>query len=150
MTKVRNGCGILGVLACLAFAGEKKMQFQDLPPAVQKSVQDQTKGGEIKGISKETEKGQTQYEVETILNGKHRDINFDRMGTVVAVEEETTLDSLPAAARTAIEKKVAGGKIATVETVTKGSTVFYEAAYTSKNGRKHEVLVKADGTETKD
>jgi hypothetical protein len=28
--------------------------------------------------------------------------------------------------------------------------LLYEAAYTGKDGKKHEVLVKADGTETKD
>ena len=44
----------------------------------------------------------------------------------------------------------AGGKLGMVETVTKGSTTWYEAAYTSKDGKKHAVLVKQDGTETKD
>jgi hypothetical protein len=34
--------------------------------------------------------------------------------------------------------------------MTKGSATFYEAAYTTKAGKKHEVLVKPDGTETKD
>jgi len=37
-----------------------------------------------------------------------------------------------------------------VETMTKGGTILYEAAYTGKDGKKHAVLVKADGTETKD
>jgi hypothetical protein len=32
----------------------------------------------------------------------------------------------------------------------RGGETMYEAAYTGKNGKKHEVLVKADGTETKD
>jgi hypothetical protein len=66
------------------------------------------------------------------------------------VEVETTLDAIPAAAKAAIEKKVAGGKLGMVEIMTKGKDTFYEAAYTTKAGKKMEVLVKPDGTETKD
>jgi hypothetical protein len=77
-----------------AFA-EKSLALKDLPPAVQKTVQEQLKGGEIKNISKETEKGVTQYEVESVLNGKHRDFNVDTKGALVVVEEETSIDSIP-------------------------------------------------------
>jgi uncharacterized membrane protein YkoI len=140
----------IAALGGIATAAEKKLQMKDLPPAVQKTVQEQTKGAEVKGISKETEKGNTSYEVETIVNGKHRDFLVDAKGAVTEVEDETAIDSIPAAAKAAIEKKAAGGKIGMVETMTRGSATFYEAAYTSKDGKKHEVLVKPDGTEVKD
>jgi len=141
---------IAATLLWAAVAAEKKMPMKDLPPAVQKTVQDQTRGDEIKGLSKETENGKTEYEVETIRAGKHRDFVVDAKGTVMEVEDETALDSIPAAARAAIEKKAAGGKIGMVETMTRGAATFYEAAYTGKDGKKHSVLVKPDGTETKD
>jgi hypothetical protein len=138
-------------LAGSALAAEKSLQLKDLPAAVQKTVTDTLKGGEIKNIGKEVEKGVTQYEVETMLNGKHRDFNVDSKGTLVVVEEETTIDAVPAAAKAAILKKVGAGKLGTVETFTKpGSETMYEAAFTTKAGKKHEVLVKADGTETKE
>jgi hypothetical protein len=137
-------------LACAGAASAKSLQVKDLPPAVQKTVQDQIKGADLKGISKETEQGITSYEVETMVNGKHRDFEVDAKGTVTEVEVETPIDSIPAAAKAAIEKKAAGGKISMVETMTKGSATLYEAAYTDKNGKKHEVLVKPDGSETKD
>jgi Na+-transporting NADH:ubiquinone oxidoreductase subunit NqrC len=139
----------LAVAGGLAMAA-KSLAVKDLPTAVQKTVQEQTKGAEIKNISKETEKGVTQYEVETMVNGKHRDFNVDTKGGLVVVEEETAIDSIPAAAKAAIEKKVGADKLGMVETVTKGSTTLYEAAYTGKDGKKHEVLVKPDGTETKE
>src|ERR1017187_2961031 len=139
----------LAVAGGLAMAA-KSLAVKDLPTAVQKTVQEQTKGAEIKNISKETEKGVTQYEVETMVNGKHRDLNVDIKGGLVVVEEETAIDSIPAAAKAAIEKKVGAGKLGMVETVTKGSTTLYEAAYTGKDGKKHAVLVKPDGTETKE
>ncbi|HXA49427.1 MAG TPA: hypothetical protein VNV86_03945 [Candidatus Acidoferrum sp.] len=148
MQKLNKTIATLALCSICAFAA--KLTVKDLPPAVQKTVQEQLKGGEIKSISKETEKGVTQYEIESVLNGKHRDFNVDSKGTLVVVEEETSIDSIPAAAKAAILKKVGTGKIGMVETLTKGNETLYEAAYTTKAGKKGEVLVKADGTETKD
>jgi uncharacterized membrane protein YkoI len=136
----------LSVLAAAA-AG---LQLKDLPPAVQKTVQETLKGGQVRNISREKEDGVTQYEVETMLNGKRRDFNVDAKGQLLVVEEETDLATIPAPARAAIEKRAAGGKITVVELFLRGGETLYEAAYTSKGGKKHEVLVKADGTETKE
>ena len=130
--------------------GQKKLTLQDLPPAVQKTVQAELKGGEIKSIDKETEHGVAQYEVETILNGKHRDFEVDTKGSLMVMEEETNIDSIPAPAKAAILKRVGAGKLGMVELFMRGGETMYEAAYTGKDGKKHEVLFKADGTETKE
>ena len=66
------------------------------------------------------------------------------------MEEETPIDDIPPAAKAGILKKVGSGKLGMVETSTKGNATFYEVAYTTKAGKKSEVLVKPDGTETKD
>jgi hypothetical protein len=153
---MRKFTGITVLLAlCLgvSYAQEKKeksLALKDLPPAVQKTIQAELKGGEIKNIGKETEDGVAQYEVETVVNGKHRDFNVDTKGKLLLVEEETSIDSIPAAAKAAILKKVGDGKLGMVENFMRGGETMYEAAYTTKAGKKHEVLVKADGTETKD
>ena len=129
----------------------KSLQLKDLPAAVQKTVQANLNGGEIKNIAKEKEGGVEQYEVESVLNGKARDFNVDSKGALLVVEEATTFDAIPAAAKAGILKKVGDGKLGMVETFTKtGQPMMYEAAYTDKKGKKHEVLVKADGTETKE
>ena len=133
----------------LIFAAEKKIQSKDLPSAVQKAVPAETKGAEIKGYNQETEKGKTFYEVETMLNGKSRDLLFDASGALVEVEQEVALDSIPSAAQAAIEKRAASGKVNKVESVTKGQSVSYEAEITSKNGKRSEVAVKADGSPMK-
>lgn len=140
---------LMGLCTCPALA-DKQYALKDLPPAVQKTVQAELKGGEIKSIGKETEHGVTQYEVETMLNGKHRDFEVDTKGTLLVVEEETAIDAIPAAAKAAILKKVADGKLGLVELFLKNGETMYEAGYTTKAGKKHEVLVKADGTETKE
>ncbi len=153
---MRKFTGVTALLAlCLgaAFAQEKKaktLTLKDLSPTVQKTIQAELKGGEIKSIGRETEDGVAQYEVETIRNGKHRDFNVDTKGKLLVVEEETSIDSIPAAANAAILKKVADGKLGMVEIFMRGGETMYEAGYTTKAGKKHEVLVKADGSQTKD
>ncbi len=151
MTHIVTTLLAIVALACAALAAEKSPQLKTLPPAVQKAIQDNLKGGKIKNIGRETEHGVAQYEVESILNGKHRDFNVDTKGNLVVVEEETTIDSVPAAAKATILKKVGTGTLGMVETFTKsGSETMYEAAWKDKAGKKREVLVKADGTEAKD
>lgn len=141
-------------LAAIAPAEEKKgknLKLTDLPLAVRKAVEANLKGGEIKAIGKEKENGIEQYEIETVWNGKSRDFNVDTKGTLLVVEEETTLEAIPAAARAGIAKKVGAGKLAGVETFTKpGQPTMYEATYTDSKGKKHEMLVRADGTKTKE
>jgi uncharacterized membrane protein YkoI len=130
-------------------AAPKSLDLKTLPPAVQNGIQAETKGATIKNISKEVEDGKTQYEVETTVNGKSRDLTFDSAGTTIEIEQEVTLDSIPAPVRAAIEKKTAGGKITKVETVTRGKTTTYEATFTTKAGKTSEVAVNADGSVAK-
>ena len=137
-------------LAGMSLAEAKSLKVKDLPAAVQKTVTEQAKGAEIKNIAKETEKGVTMFEVETILNGKHRDFNVAADGTLLVVEDEASLDSFPAAAKAAIEKAMAGAKGGKFETVTKGGKTLYEAEFKNKAGKKQAVLVTAEGAEVKD
>jgi hypothetical protein len=130
-------------------AAEKQVQMKDLPAAVQQAIQEQTKGAEIKGLTEEKEKGHIEYEAETLVNGKVRDLLFDQRGTLVEVEQEVDINTLPGAARAAIEKYAAGGKLSVVETVTKGSVTNYEGHYT-KGGKEREVKVDANGKLVKD
>ena len=148
MRKMKIGLAFLTLSALTA--GAAGLQLKDLPAAVQKTVQETLKGGQIRNISREKENGVTQYEVETMLNGKHRDFEVDAAGKLLVVEEETDIATIPAPAKAAIERKAAGGKIGMVELFMRGGETLYEAAYRSKDGKKHELLVKADGTETKE
>ena len=138
--------GFAALLLAGSAVAESKVKMENLPPAVQKTVKEQTQNAKLAGLSKEKEGGQTVYELETVVNGKSRDLMIDSAGTILSVEDEVALDSVPEAAKKAIQQKVATGKITKVETVTKGSEVSYEAAYTSRSGKKSEYGVNADGT----
>jgi hypothetical protein len=79
-----------------------------------------------------------------------RDFNVDTKGKPSPGGRRDRIDSIPAASKAGILKKVGDGRLGMVELFMRGGETMYEAAYTSKDGKKHEVLVKADGTETKD
>ena len=136
---------VLAGAGWLTAQAEQKVQMKDLPPAVQKAVQDQTKGLTVKGLAKEVEDGKTFYEAETTVNGHSKDFLFDTTGKLVEIEEEVSLDSVPAAVKTALE---AEGKVLLVETVTKGKTVTYEGTV-EKNGKKSEIPMDANGKKIK-
>lgn len=132
-----------------ASAAEKKMKVQDLPPAVQKTVQQETQNATLVGLSKEVEKGKTVYELETKKsNGQTRDMMIDAAGAILSVEEEVGLESLPAAAKAAIEKAAMGGKVTKVEAVTEGKDLSYEAEI-AKKAKKSSIIVKPDGSVVK-
>lgn len=124
--------------------------MKDLPAAVRKTVQDETKGATIKTLIQETENGKTVYEVESMVSGKTRDFIVDSIGKVLEVEEQASIDSIPAAAKAAIHKAAAGGTVKTVEFLTKDGATSYEASYTKPKSKKTlSITVKADGSEVK-
>ncbi len=137
---------VLGVLfASTVIAQEKKIKRSDLPPAVEKTVAEQSAGATIKGFNEEKEKGKTVYEAEMIVNGHTKDIAIDATGDVFEVEEEIKVASLPPAVRRALKAKAKLGKILKVESITKhGKLVAYEAQI-STNGKNFEVQVGPQG-----
>jgi uncharacterized membrane protein YkoI len=136
-------------LAASAIAADK-LKLEDLPAPVQKTVKAETANATLVGLSKEKEDGKVQYEVETKVNGKSRDLMIGTDGKIISVEVETALEAIPAPAREAILKKAAGSKIKIVETITTGSQVSYEAAILGKNGKAKEFQVNPDGTPHKE
>ena len=137
------------LLGSLSFAAEQPVKLQQLPPAVRQTAAEQSKGATVRGYTKEVEHGQTRYEVATVKDGKTRDVEMDANGNVTEVEQEVSLDSIPASARTALQKAAASGKITKVESVTSGSKVNYEA--TIHTGKRHiEIQVDSNGQRQKE
>jgi hypothetical protein len=118
--------------------------MKELPAAVQRTVKEQSKGATIRGLSKEVEGGKTTYEVEMKVNGRGKDVTMDASGAVIEVEEEVALESIPGAARAAIEKAAGSGQITKVGKVSGGKETVYEAGL-RRNGKRSEVKVSRDG-----
>jgi hypothetical protein len=133
------------VFAGFVVAQEKKIKRSDLPPAVEKTVAAQSVGATVKGFSKETEKGQTFYEAEMIVNGHTKDILIDTKGAIVEVEEQVAIDALPAEVKAGLQAKAGEGKLVKVESLTKQDKLVAYEAQVSKDGKKSEIQVGPDG-----
>jgi hypothetical protein len=118
------------------------LTLKDLPPAVRRAVQAETAHAMIRAISMENKGGTTYYEVETRLNGRQRDLLFGADGTLTETEERVALAELPRPVVDSLRKE---GRIRTVERLTRGADVTYEATV-ERNGRQREIQVRADGS----
>ena len=125
---------------------EAKVQLKSLPPAVRATVEAETKNATIKGMSKETEKGKTVYELESLVNGRTRDLMIDSAGKVYVVEEQLDADKAPPSVRSALEAK---GTIVVLESVLENGKTTYEGQVKTKAGKKVTMELDADGRPVK-
>jgi hypothetical protein len=137
---------VLCIFFVSAWTQERKIQRSDLPTAVQETVAVQASGARILGFSEETENGQTFYEAELMTNGRRRDVLMDSKGSIVEVEQEIPIGSLPATVKHGLQFKAGkGGKLLKVESLTKrGKLVAYEAKV-FRAGTRSEVQVGPNG-----
>jgi len=136
---------VLPIATSVAQEHEKKMSRSDLPAAVQKTVDAQSRGATVRGFSVERENGQTFYEAELMLNGHSKDVLIDANGAVVETEEQVDLDSLPAGVKNGLQSKAGSGKLVKVESITKHDRLVAYEAKVLTNGKKSEVQVGPDG-----
>jgi uncharacterized membrane protein YkoI len=146
-SKVIVSMMVVSFLFCAANTSglEEHIKRSDLPTAVQKTADEQSKGATVRGYAKEMEEGKLEYEVEMIVNGHTKDVSIDPAGNILEVEEQVILDKLPAEVHAGLQKKAGNGKITKVETIVKhGTLVAYEAQVLT-SGKKSEVQVGPDG-----
>jgi len=151
MTLTRFSLAVLAaaVTLSIAHAQEKKIRREQLPPAVEKTVATESDGATIKGFATEVENGRRLYEVELIVNGRHKDVSMDRHGAILEVEEEVSIDSLPAAVQDALKKAAGSGTIEMVESLTKnGKLVAYEG-HVKRGTKRSEIQVGPNGDKLK-
>ena len=156
MAETRNATTFAFCLGLLLFANlfasasEKAVKMKDLPKDVQRTVQEQSKGATIRGLSKETENGKTFYEVELKVNGHNKDVLMDSTGAVVEIEEEVAIASLPPAVKAQLEKQAGHGKIGMVESLTKNGVFVGYEAHVRTGKKRSEIKVGPDGQLIKD
>jgi hypothetical protein len=132
-------------MAAQAAAQDKRLKRSDLPPAVQKTADEQSAGATVRGYASETEDGKLEYEVALTVHGHRRNVTIAPDGTLLEIEEEVVLASLPAAVRAGLMHAAGSGKIVKVESLTKrGAIVAYEAQVRT-GAKRSEVQVGPDG-----
>ena len=136
---------LLVTMLSIAQAQERKLKRAQLPPAVEKTVAEQSQGATIVGFATEVENGRRLYEAELKVNGLGKDILMDKNGNIVEVEAEVPMDSLPSAVREGL-KKVAGTRtIVKVESLTKNGTLVAYEAVVKAGAKRSEIQVGPNG-----
>jgi hypothetical protein len=138
------------MLTCLivsqAATQERRLKRSDLPAAVLKTVNQESQGATIRGYSSETNDGRLEYEVALSVHGHNKDVSIAADGSVLEIEEEVALDSLPAPVRDGLRQLAGSGRITRVESLTKhGAIVAYEAQVRT-GAKRSEIQVGPDGT----
>jgi uncharacterized membrane protein YkoI len=129
-------------------AGEMKagagVDLNILPPTVLAAFQKAYPKAEIKGASKETEKGVTYYEIESVDGKMNRDLLYTADGKVVEVEEAVAPGALPPAVLKALDKAYPGYKILKAEDLLKDGQKLFELEI-QVNGKKTGVTIDPSG-----
>jgi uncharacterized membrane protein YkoI len=132
-------------ISALGLAEEKAISRSDLPPAVEKTLQQQLKSATVKGFSAEKENGRVVYEAQLLVNGHTKDILLDASGTIQEVEEEVAFDSLPIEVKASLRARAKNGKITKVESLIKQDKLVAYEAQVEKNGKQSEIQVGPKG-----
>ena len=72
---------------------DEKVAFEELPAAVQQTLQNELDGGTIQEIEKEVKDGQTIYEAEVLIDGEEWDIEIAEDGTLISKEKDDDQDN---------------------------------------------------------
>ena len=126
-------------------AQERKLKRAELPPAVQRTADEQSKGAKVIGYSRERDEGQLVYEVSMTIRGHNRDVTIDSAGTVLEVEETVPLRSLPDAVRAGLRQLADSGQIVIVESLTRGGRLVGYEAQVRHGAKRSEIQVGPDG-----
>ena len=149
----RLACRTLQILILLAVAStslwarERQLSKNDLPVAVRKTADEQVQGATVRGYSKEVENGQIEYEVQLVANGHSKDITIAPDGRVLEIEEDVPMESLPVPVTSRLNAKAGKGRIAKVESLTKGGKVVAYEAQVVAAGKHSEIQVAPDGSD---
>ena len=138
---------IIGLcLTGVALAAEKRISKSDLPHAVQKTAEEESQGSIVRGYTTDTESGRVEYEVQMTTHGHSKDVTIAPDGQLMEVEQQVTMDTLPADVKAGLRGKAGKGRIAKIESLTKhGSIVAYEAQVMITTGKHSEVQIGPDG-----
>ncbi|HXD31311.1 MAG TPA: hypothetical protein VN643_09350 [Pyrinomonadaceae bacterium] len=136
---------VIAATAAVVSAQEKKISRKQLPVAVEKTVAKESAGATIKGFATEIENGTKFYEASLIVNGHTKDILIDKDGNVVEMEEQVSMDSLPAEVQESLKKAAGSRTIEGIESLTKNGSLFAYEAVVRKGKKRSEIKVGPTG-----
>ena len=97
------------VLVAPVRADEEKVPLDKVPKPVLEAAKKRFPKAEVVGVSKETEKDKTVYEVELKENGKTIDVTLTPEGVITTIEKQIDAKDLPKAVTVAAGEEVPEG-----------------------------------------
>jgi hypothetical protein len=113
------------------------------PPAVEAAFKKAYPNATVKNVSKETEDGKVQYEVESMDGAQARDLVYLADGSLVNYEELIPASEVPAAVMTALKAKYPKATVTRAEKLFEKGTMNFELAI--KGGGPGEVVLTPAG-----
>ncbi|HEQ60208.1 MAG TPA: hypothetical protein ENN74_01210 [Firmicutes bacterium] len=121
---------------------EASLAWDQLPPAVQKTLNSMLQGAQPSELVRGDEDGCLVYEAEYEQDGRKRELKVTEQGEVLEIEEEISPADLPAAISAQIQKRFPGAEIKEAESVIR---TFYEVELVWEDGEEREVQLFANG-----
>ena len=147
------GLAFLGFLIVPARSDEEhqKVDLGSLPAAAKEAADTAVPGAKWEKASKETEKGETVYEIEgDDAQGRDVAVEVTADGKVLQVETEIAMSEVPGVVTDALKAKLPKFKPEEVKSIAKeGKVVSYEFEGDDEKGKEIEVDVDADGQTVK-
>ena len=154
------------ITGCNKSVESASQKFNELPPAVQKTVRAQAPQGDIADVSHKTENGVDVYEIEFREPGRNPKMTVAADGRIVttdmtrppgAIERALTptgatgtkLSALPEKVQKTIQSTAPGAAIADISRKDKDGRVIYEVEFQEK-GKNPTIRVAEDGTLVQD
>ena len=122
----------------------------ELPDAAKKAFQDKYKDVKSYKVKTENDKGKTVYEVEfKDANGVENEVEIAADGTIISEAKDVKPADVPKAVKDALEKAYPGASIKEAKVETEKGATGYELEVKTKDGKKLDVEVSADGSKLK-
>jgi len=154
------------IVGCNKSVESASQKFNELPPAVQKTVRAQAPQGEVADVSHKTDNGMDLYEIEFREPGRNPKITVAADGKLVNTElprtagtieraltptgaTGTKLSALPEKVQKTIQSTAPGAPISDISRHEKDGRVIYEIQFQEK-GKNPSIRVAEDGTLVQD
>ena len=138
----------LGLLVTVAARAEaKKIKYEELPPAVQITVDAQTSGVKVWGYTMDADNGETLYRVNLFTNHRPRVITIAADGALVSTDDRIPWQSIPADVQTALLAAARPGTLGEFHSISKDGKIVSYSALVDNQGDKRRISVKFPAAE---
>lgn len=143
---MKTTIAIFATALMAATASAAEIRLDDCPPAVQKTIKDNSRGGHIDEIESYSIQGKQLYVAEVELSSdRDLKIHVASDGALVKTREDSSMADAPEAVRKTVESKLGGGRADDVDKEVKGSAVTYYVEIERKGAPDLNLVVDADG-----